>query len=81
MTKNRIRNPMTSRRINELKRFMSKNKKAEVYEPSEELKKIDGYLGDPVRVREWFKHAAIVANIPVYVHQFKGVIVFIRTDI
>lgn len=76
----RIKHPLTNYRINDLKNFMSKNKKAEVYEPSERYKEIDGYLVAPLQMQNKLKYAAQAANLPIYIHQFDGVIVLIRTD-
>lgn len=81
MTKNRIRNGITACRIEELKTFVSKDKKAEIYEPMERYKNIYGYLDEPLHLQAKFRYAAKVSNLPVYVHQFDGIIVFIRTDI
>lgn len=80
MTKNRIRNGMTSCRMEEIKAFVARNKKAEVYEPDARYKNMDGYLDEPLRLQAKFRYAVEALNAPVYIHQFDGVIVFIRTD-
>lgn len=73
--------PAVAYRIADLKQFVSKNIKAEVYTPNQSLWYVEDYIADdPMSLQKKLKYAAKITKLPIYIHHFDGVIVLIRTD-